>query len=38
MSRARSRGSPPGRRVTFTVLRGGTDRRLVQVKLAERPA
>ncbi len=27
-----------GQRVTFTVLRGGTDRRLVQVKLAERPA
>ena len=27
-----------GQRVTFTVLRGGTDRRVVQVTLAERPA
>jgi S1-C subfamily serine protease len=27
-----------GQSVTFTVLRGGTERRLVQVKLAERPA
>ena len=27
-----------GQRVTFTVLRGGTTRKLVQVELAERPA
>ena len=27
-----------GQQVTFTVLRGGTDRRAVQVTLAERPA
>jgi S1-C subfamily serine protease len=27
-----------GQRVTFTVLRGGTDRRLVKVELSERPA
>jgi len=31
-------GLVPGQRVAFTVLRGGTKRRIVQVTLAERPA
>ena len=31
-------GLAAGQRVPFTILRGGTDRRVVQVTLSERPA